>query len=105
MTYGLANGPTMIAAVDQDLICAIATPPGQGGIGVVRISGIGAKKVAETLCAKPLKPRKAVYCEFTHQNERLDDGIALWFPQPHSFTGEEWWSFKATADRWFNNAC
>ncbi|MEC7553547.1 MAG: tRNA uridine-5-carboxymethylaminomethyl(34) synthesis GTPase MnmE [Pseudomonadota bacterium] len=89
MTYGLANGPTMIAAVDQDLICAIATPPGQGGIGVVRISGIGAKKVAETLCAKPLKPRKAVYCEFTHQNERLDDGIALWFPQPHSFTGEE----------------
>ena len=79
----------MIAAVDQDLICAIATPPGQGGIGVVRLSGSGAKELAETLCAKPMQPRKAVYCEFTHQNERLDDGIALWFPQPHSFTGEE----------------
>ena len=79
----------MIAAVDQDLICAIATPPGQGGIGVVRLSGPGAKELAETLCAKPMQPRKAVYCEFTHQNERLDDGIALWFPQPHSFTGEE----------------
>ncbi len=79
----------MIAAVDQDLICAIATPPGQGGIGVVRLSGPGAKELAETLCAKPMQPRKAVYCEFNHQNERLDDGIALWFPQPHSFTGEE----------------
>jgi tRNA modification GTPase len=79
----------MIAAVDQDLICAIATPPGQGGIGVVRLSGPGAKELAETLCAKPMQPRKAVYCEFNHENERLDDGIALWFPQPHSFTGEE----------------
>ena len=79
----------MITAVDQDLICAIATPPGQGGIGVVRLSGPGAKQLAEEVCAKQLTPRKAVYCEFSHQQERLDDGLALWFPAPNSFTGEE----------------
>ena len=79
----------MITAVDQDLICAIATPPGQGGIGVVRLSGTGAKQLAETVCSKQLTPRKAVYCEFSHQQERLDDGLALWFPAPNSFTGEE----------------
>ena len=72
-----AKRPTMIAAVDQDLICAIATPPG-GGIGVVRLSGPGAKELRNPV-RFPMQPRKAVYCEFTHQNERLDDGIALWF--------------------------
>ncbi|NCF33355.1 MAG: tRNA uridine-5-carboxymethylaminomethyl(34) synthesis GTPase MnmE [Proteobacteria bacterium] len=79
----------MITAVDQDLICAIATPPGQGGIGVVRLSGAGAKQLAEAVCAKQLTPRRAVYCEFSYQQERLDDGLALWFPAPNSFTGEE----------------
>ena len=79
----------MTQAVDQDLICAIATPPGQGGIGVVRLSGCGAKQVAEKICARKLAARTAVYCQFVHASEHLDDGIALWFPEPHSFTGEE----------------
>lgn len=79
----------MTKAVDQDLICAIATPPGQGGIGVVRLSGAGAKQVAEKICARKLAARTAVYCQFVHGSERLDDGIALWFPEPRSFTGEE----------------
>tara|TARA_B100001063_G_scaffold229225_1_gene241263 strand:+ start:1192 stop:2559 length:1368 start_codon:yes stop_codon:yes gene_type:complete len=79
----------MSQAVDQDLICAIATPLGQGGIGVVRLSGAGAKQVAETICARKLVARSAVYCQFFHESEHLDDGIALWFPEPHSFTGEE----------------
>ena len=74
---------------DEDLICAIATPPGQGGIGVVRLSGRGAKELSERLCGKPLQPRRAVYCEFRHAEEPLDDGLALWFPAPNSFTGEE----------------
>lgn len=79
----------MIVAPDEDLICAIATPPGQGGIGVVRLSGRGAKELSERLCGKPLQPRRAVYCEFRHAGEPLDDGLALWFPAPNSFTGEE----------------
>ncbi len=79
----------MTDAVDQDLICAIATPPGQGGIGIVRLSGPGAKRVAEKICARGLVSRKAVYCEFKNAAERLDDGVALWFPAPNSFTGEE----------------
>ena len=79
----------MSQAVDQDLICAIATPPGQGGVGVVRLSGPGAKQVAEAICARKLVARSAVYSQFVHGSEHLDDGIALWFPEPRSFTGEE----------------
>ena len=79
----------MTQVLDQDLICAIATPPGQGGIGIVRLSGVGAKQVAETICERKLVARSAVYCQFVHGSEHLDDGIALWFPEPQSFTGEE----------------
>ena len=79
----------MTEAFDQDLICAIATPPGQGGIGVVRLSGPEARRVAEEICTQELTARRAVYCDFVDASERLDDGIALWFPAPRSFTGEE----------------
>ena len=79
----------MTQVLDQDLICAIATPPGQGGIGIVRLSGVGAKQVAETICERKLVARRAVYCQFVDGSEHLDDGIALWFPEPQSFTGEE----------------
>ena len=79
----------MTQVLDQDLICAIATPPGQGGSGIVRLSGVGAKQVAETICKRKLVARSAVYCQFVHGSEHLDDGIALWFPEPQSFTGEE----------------
>ena len=79
----------MTQVLAQDLICAIATPPGQGGIGIVRLSGVGAKQVAEKICERKLVARSAVYCQFVHGTENLDDGIALWFPEPQSFTGEE----------------
>ena len=73
-------------ALNNDLICAIATPPGQGGVGIVRLSGKGAGEVAAQLCAKPLQSRTAVYTDFFDAQELLDNGLALWFPGPNSFT-------------------
>ena len=75
--------------LNNDLICAIATPPGQGGVGIVRLSGKGAGEVAAQLCAKPLQSRTAVYTDFFDAQELLDNGLALWFPGPNSFTGED----------------
>lgn len=74
----------------NDTIAAQATPPGRGGVGIVRISGPLAKSCAEQLLGHCPKPRYAEYLPFYgHQNEILDQGIALWFPAPHSFTGED----------------
>ena len=76
-------------ALNNDLICAIATPPGQGGVGIVRLSGEGAHTIAAQLCKKPLISRTAVYTDFFDAEEMLDNGLALWFPGPNSFTGED----------------
>jgi tRNA modification GTPase len=76
-------------ALSNDLICAIATPPGQGGVGIVRLSGNGAHAIATQLCKKPLLPRTAVYTDFFDAGELLDNGLALLFPGPNSFTGED----------------
>ena len=62
----------MTQAIDQDLICAVATPAGQGGIGVVRLSGKGARHIAEIICARKLVARRAVYCHFVDRSETLD---------------------------------
>ena len=78
-----------MSSLDNDLICAVATPPGEGGVGIVRLSGPGAKEAAQTLLAKELSPRSAHYGMFSVSGEPLDDGIALWFPGPNSFTGED----------------
>lgn len=78
-----------MSTLDTDLICAIATPPGEGGVGIVRLSGPGAKNAAQNLFAKDLSPRSAHYGLFSVAGEPLDDGIALWFPGPNSFTGED----------------
>ena len=79
---------------DRDPIAAIATAPGRGGIGVVRVS-FGAAPVAalldmiQSLCGQALAPRQAVYTAFLDgRGETLDRGIALYFPGPHSYTGE-----------------
>lgn len=76
-------------AIDTDLICAIATPPGEGGVGVIRLSGPNAKRVAESLVSIELTPRRAHYSSFVADHEVLDDGLVLWFPAPNSFTGED----------------
>ncbi|MEA1062912.1 tRNA uridine-5-carboxymethylaminomethyl(34) synthesis GTPase MnmE [Erwinia sp. HR93] len=74
----------------SDTIIAQATPPGRGGVGILRISGTQARHVAQAVLGKLPKPRYADYLAFNdaHGNA-LDQGIALWFPAPNSFTGED----------------
>jgi tRNA modification GTPase len=73
-----------------EIIAAIATPPGRGGIGVVRLSGPGLLAVAEALTGKSPLPRYATLCRFlAADGSAIDQGILLYFPAPHSFTGED----------------
>jgi len=77
--------------LDNDTIAAIATPPGNGGIGIVRLSGPQALHIALALTGKShLTPRHAAFAQF-HDGEgtAIDSGLALYFPDPHSFTGED----------------
>lgn len=74
----------------QDTIAAIATAAGRGGVGIVRISGPEALVFAEALLGFSPKNRYAHYCDFYDVNsQRLDQGIALFFKGPNSFTGED----------------
>lgn len=74
----------------SETIVAQATPPGRGGVGILRISGTRAAEVAQQVLGKLPKPRYADYLPFNDADGRiLDQGIALWFPGPNSFTGED----------------
>lgn len=74
----------------SDTIAAIATAAGAGGVGVVRLSGARAHEIARTVCGKVLKPRHAHYARFhDERGETIDDGIALYFKAPASYTGED----------------
>lgn len=74
----------------KDTIVAQATPIGRGGVGILRVSGPLASKVAESVLGKTLTPRMANYLPFKDSNgEMLDQGIALFFKAPNSFTGED----------------
>jgi tRNA modification GTPase len=71
------------------VIAAIATPPGRGGIGIVRVSGPDLDRVVDGVVGKPLAPRVATQATFRDAHGvALDVGLALLFPAPHSFTGE-----------------
>ncbi|MCX2778517.1 tRNA uridine-5-carboxymethylaminomethyl(34) synthesis GTPase MnmE [Microbulbifer thermotolerans] len=75
---------------DKDTIAAVATAPGRGGIGVIRLSGEKALPIARAICGgKALQPRYAHYSNFFHGDQLVDQGIALFFPGPNSFTGED----------------
>jgi tRNA modification GTPase len=75
---------------DDAPIAAIATAPGRGGIGVVRVSGSDLRPVIEALLGRALRPRLASYGPFLGADgSAIDHGIALHFPAPHSYTGEE----------------
>lgn len=75
---------------NADTIAAIATATGRGGVGIVRVSGAKARTISESLLKINLQPRHAHYCGFYNRNsEIIDQGIALFFPGPHSFTGED----------------
>jgi len=69
---------------------AMATAPGRGAIGVVRLSGQGLGAFAQTLCGRVLPARQAALVRWCDANgETIDRGLALWFPAPHSYTGED----------------
>jgi len=74
----------------SDCIAAIATPAGRGGVGIVRISGPCVTGIAEGIIGSTPAPRLAAYRRFKDdQNQIIDEGIAVYFPAPASFTGEE----------------
>lgn len=80
----------MAAQNTPDTIAAIATPAGNGGIGIVRISGPLAVPIANQLTSKPLVPRHALFTTFKAADGCvIDAGILLYFPAPHSYTGED----------------
>lgn len=75
---------------NADTIAAVATAPGRGGIGVVRVSGKGLENFAQTLLGKVPGPRHATLSNFLDGDASvIDQGIALFFPAPSSFTGED----------------
>lgn len=75
---------------ESSTIAAISTAQGIGGIGVVRLSGKDALKIAKKICNIDLTPRKAYTCSFKDKkNTTLDQGIAIHFSSPASFTGED----------------
>lgn len=74
----------------QDTIAAQATPPGRGGVGIVRVSGPLCAEIARDVLQQLPSPRQAHYGPFRgDQGEIIDQGIAIYFPGPHSFTGED----------------
>lgn len=74
----------------NEIIAAIATPPGRGGVGIVRVSGGDLGAISEGVIGTLPSPRRAAYRRFLDNNsEVIDEGLALYFPAPNSFTGEE----------------
>jgi tRNA modification GTPase len=76
--------------IPADTIAAIATPPGRGGIGIVRVSGAATRNIAENVIGRLPPPRVASFAHFLDSaGQPIDQGLALFFPAPHSFTGED----------------
>jgi tRNA modification GTPase len=74
---------------DGDTIAAAASPPGRGAVGIVRVSGPDAPRVATAMLGALPAPRTATLADFSGADgQAIDRGIALYFPAPHSFTGE-----------------
>ena len=74
----------------HDPIAAIATAPGRGAVGIVRVSGRDLDAFAQALLGRPLQPRHAHYLPFPDaEGHAIDHGLALRFSRPHSYTGED----------------
>jgi len=74
----------------RDTIAAVATPPGVGGVGVIRVSGALCAPLARQLLRRDPEPRHAYYCAFTDAaGAPIDRGLLLYFQSPHSYTGED----------------
>lgn len=78
-----------MSAYHPDTICAVTTPPGRGGVGIIRISGPKCRDIASKILKIQPKVRYAHYSPFYSNDDILDQGIALLFAAPHSFTGED----------------
>jgi len=77
-------------ASQSDTIAALATPAGRGGVGIIRVSGPAAAEIAHKILGKLPAPRQAAYLPFYDLDDNIiDTGLALYFPHPHSFTGED----------------
>ena len=82
--------PPPPSGVNRDAIVAIATAPGRGAVGIVRASGLDLSPLIAAVCGRPLQPRVATLLPFLGEHgEALDCGLALHFPAPHSYTGED----------------
>lgn len=74
----------------HDPIAAITTAPGRGAVGIVRISGKAMAPLVQVLCGRALTPRQATYLPFRDaEGQPIDQGLAIYFPAPHSYTGED----------------
>jgi tRNA modification GTPase len=79
-----------MTVLDIDTIAAQATPPGRGGVGIVRVSGEKAAQIAKSVLGFVPKARYAHFGAFKDsQGNTLDEGIGVYFPGPNSFTGED----------------
>ncbi|WP_207060730.1 tRNA uridine-5-carboxymethylaminomethyl(34) synthesis GTPase MnmE [Motiliproteus sp. SC1-56] len=79
-----------MSLINTDTIAALATPPGRGGVGIIRVSGPKVPAIASAILGAPLQARYAHYGPFLDADgTQLDQGIALFFSNPHSFTGED----------------
>jgi len=74
----------------HDPIVAVATASGRGAVGIVRVSGASLAPLAAAICGRPLAPRQATYVPFLDAaGAAIDNGLAIFFPAPHSYTGED----------------
>ena len=79
----------MLSRLDQP-IAAIATAPGRGAVGIVRVSAKNLQAIVDAVCGRALKPREATYLPFrAGDGSAIDQGLAIHFPAPHSYTGED----------------
>jgi len=73
-----------------DTIAALATPPGRGGVGIIRLSGPLVQEISRSIAGRLPRPRYAALSNFTQADgQTIDQGLTLFFPGPHSFTGED----------------
>ncbi len=93
----MADSEALHLSANVDTIVAIATPAGQGGVGIIRLSGPQAQTIGRSLTDRSsgFTPRLATYCAvYDADHHELDQGLGLSFPAPHSFTGENVFEFQ-----------
>ena len=75
---------------EREPIIALATANGRASVGIIRLSGSGVLQISKALCLRELAPRHATLIQFNDAlGELIDEGLAITFPAPHSYTGED----------------